>query len=251
MLGILKALRTTVRHLPQKSFTVQYPEERVELPERSRGLFSVVVDVPTGEARCRACTLCETNCPVQVIRVDHRSRYGLPAVDEGAISARRSQRHGDVDVGPIAGLVAGHRVSGESLSSILRRVQRLYGYLPPQALDELSRQAAIPLSEVYGVASTSGDLRLSPPGATLVAVCRCPACQVGGAARVEEALEEALGVCSGGTTDDGLYTLGSVAGTVACTRPPVVVVGDDVHFDLSPPRVRRLAARLGARRGAE
>jgi NADH:ubiquinone oxidoreductase subunit E len=250
MLGILKALRTTVRHLPQKTFTVQYPEERVELPERSRGLFKVVVDLSTGEARCRACTLCETNCPVQVIRVDHHSRYALPAVDEEAITRRRLEEQGSVDVGPAAELAAEQRVAGEPLSAVLRRIQRLYGYLPRRALDEFSRQAAIPLSEVYGAASTSEGLRLSPPGAVLVAVCRCPACQVAGADRVEEALEEALDVCSGKTTDDGRYTLGSAAGTVACARPPVVLVGDEVHFDLSPQRVRELAARLRAGRGA-
>ena len=34
-------MRTTLRHLPMKKITVQYPEQREELPERSRGLFRV------------------------------------------------------------------------------------------------------------------------------------------------------------------------------------------------------------------
>ena len=74
MLGILKAMRTTLGHLPQRKITVQYPEQREQLPERSRGLFRVVIDPATDDPRCRACTLCETNCPVQVIRVNYESK---------------------------------------------------------------------------------------------------------------------------------------------------------------------------------
>ena len=66
---MFKAMRTTLRHLPMRKITVEYPEQRDRLPERSRGLFRVVVDPASGDVRCRACTLCETNCPVQVIRV--------------------------------------------------------------------------------------------------------------------------------------------------------------------------------------
>ncbi len=53
MLGILKAMRTTLGHLPQRKITVQYPEQREQLPERSRGLFRVVIDPATDEPRCR------------------------------------------------------------------------------------------------------------------------------------------------------------------------------------------------------
>lgn len=71
MLGILKAMCTTLSHLPKKKTTVQYPEQRELLPERSRGLIRMVVDPETGEPRCRACTVCETTCPAQVIRVNY------------------------------------------------------------------------------------------------------------------------------------------------------------------------------------
>ena len=53
MLGILKAMRTTLGHLPQRKITVQYPEQREQLPERSRGLFRVVIDPATDDPRCR------------------------------------------------------------------------------------------------------------------------------------------------------------------------------------------------------
>ena len=68
-----------------KKVTVQYPEQREQLPERSRGLFRVVIDPTSDDPRCRACTLCETNCPVQVIRVNYTSKYELPAPNEARI----------------------------------------------------------------------------------------------------------------------------------------------------------------------
>ncbi len=63
MLGMFKAMRTTLRHLPMKKITVQYPEQREVLPARSRGLFRVVIDPSNGEPRCRSCTLCGVTAP--------------------------------------------------------------------------------------------------------------------------------------------------------------------------------------------
>jgi formate hydrogenlyase subunit 6/NADH:ubiquinone oxidoreductase subunit I len=48
MLGIFKAMRVTLGHLPRRKITVQYPEQREHLPERSRGLFRVVIDPASG-----------------------------------------------------------------------------------------------------------------------------------------------------------------------------------------------------------
>jgi len=98
MLGMLKAMRTTLSHLPKKKITVQYPEQRDRLPERSRGLFRVVIDPSSGEPRCRACTLCESNCPVQVIRVNYTSKYRLPVPNAARISEARLAAQVGVDL---------------------------------------------------------------------------------------------------------------------------------------------------------
>ena len=98
MLGMFKAMSTTLRHLPMRKITVQYPEERDQLPERSRGLFRVVIDPASGDPRCRACTLCETNCPVQVIRVNYTSKYQLTAPNVARVTSRRLEAQADVDL---------------------------------------------------------------------------------------------------------------------------------------------------------
>src|SRR5512137_2036506 len=98
MLGMFKAMRTTLRHLPMRKITVEYPEQRDRLPERSRGLFRVVIDPASGEPRCRACTLCETNCPVQVIRVNYTSKYPLTVPNVARVATRRLEAQADADL---------------------------------------------------------------------------------------------------------------------------------------------------------
>ena len=68
--GALKALvegfATTLKHLGRKPITEQYPEEKRELPERSRARIVLTHD-PDGRERCVACYLCSAVCPVSCI----------------------------------------------------------------------------------------------------------------------------------------------------------------------------------------
>ncbi|HEY72197.1 MAG: hypothetical protein B6I35_05890 [Anaerolineaceae bacterium 4572_32.2] len=48
-------------------FTVQYPKERLPLPENFRMFPFQVVDPETGNPRCTACGICVRACPTQCI----------------------------------------------------------------------------------------------------------------------------------------------------------------------------------------
>jgi NADH-quinone oxidoreductase subunit E len=50
---------------------------------------------------------------------------------------------------------------------------------------------------------------------------------------ISEALVEALGVADGGTTEDGLFTLESVACLGCCSLAPVMMIGDDTFGKLT------------------
>lgn len=50
-------------------FTVQYPKEKLPLPERYRGFPFHVIDPDTGKTRCTACGICAQVCPPQCIWV--------------------------------------------------------------------------------------------------------------------------------------------------------------------------------------
>jgi len=51
-------------------FTIQYPSERRELPERYRNLPFFVIDAQTEQLRCTACGICAQICPVQCIWIE-------------------------------------------------------------------------------------------------------------------------------------------------------------------------------------
>ena len=250
MLGMFKAMRTTLRHLPMKKITVQYPEERERLPERSRGLFRVVIDPTNGEPRCRSCTLCETNCPVQVIRVNGTSKYALPAPDTARIGEARIAAQEGVELKALQPVLDEYYEHGTGLIAMLQNAQEVYGYLPRLALQEISLQTGVSLSQIYGVSSFYNQFRLSPVGERIIDVCHGTACHVAGAVQITEALEEELGVADGKTTKDMKFTLSSVACMGACSQAPVMRIGDQTYGGLTPDKTRKIIRDLMAEVGA-
>jgi NADH-quinone oxidoreductase subunit I len=65
---IVRGLSVTLRHLFRRKFTVQYPEQRLPLSPRFRGLPVLVRD-DEGRVKCVACQLCEFVCPPEAIRI--------------------------------------------------------------------------------------------------------------------------------------------------------------------------------------
>ncbi|MDX1631150.1 MAG: NADH-quinone oxidoreductase subunit NuoI [Thermoanaerobaculia bacterium] len=79
MISLLRTLWRVLRHTFSKRATVQYPDEKPDLPARYRGRIILARD-PDGEERCVACYLCAVVCPVDCISLqatedDHGRRY--------------------------------------------------------------------------------------------------------------------------------------------------------------------------------
>src|SRR5437588_7799011 len=75
VLGIAQGMLTTLGHfltsyLGTSIVTVQYPEQRVELPPWTRGRPRLIYDVDSGDLRCTACGACALACPVDVIKIE-------------------------------------------------------------------------------------------------------------------------------------------------------------------------------------
>lgn len=54
-------------HKTKGIFTVQYPDERLPVPEHFRNMPFLVFDAATGKQRCTACGICAKACPPQCI----------------------------------------------------------------------------------------------------------------------------------------------------------------------------------------
>ena len=76
--GILKGLGETAKNFAgsfvskERMTTVEYPEERLPLPEASRNFPFLVYDGPDWEKgmRCVACQICEKECPPKCIYIE-------------------------------------------------------------------------------------------------------------------------------------------------------------------------------------
>src|SRR6266852_469996 len=69
-LGVAKGMLTTIRHLVKPPVTIQYPEERLDMPIWTRGRPRLIYEIDTGELRCTACGACALACPVDVIKIE-------------------------------------------------------------------------------------------------------------------------------------------------------------------------------------
>jgi len=129
-------------------------------------------------------------------------------------------------------------VSPESnLIGLLQEVQERFGFLPQQALRDISRLTRTPLSRVYGVVSFYAQFYTEPRGKHTVRACRGTACHVKGADRVLDAIRHTLGIDEGQTTPDMLFCLETVACLGACFLAPAMMIDNTYYGKLTPQRV--------------
>ncbi|MFP3872283.1 MAG: NADH-quinone oxidoreductase subunit NuoE [Candidatus Natronoplasma sp.] len=129
-------------------------------------------------------------------------------------------------------------VTPSSLIPILQQCQDRFGYLPRDVIEEIADYLEMPSSKVYGVATFYAQFRFEPLGDHMIRVCHGTACHVKGAEEIGETIENHLGVETGETTEDGLFTLERVACLGCCSLAPVMMVDDTAHGNLTREKAR-------------
>jgi len=140
---------------------------------------------------------------------------------------------GPVDLTLMDPLFEKYKGKKGSLIPILQGTQDIYGYVPRVAFERISIETGIKLSDIYGVATFYAQFRLFPVGKYIVKVCHGTACHVQNASAITDSLQEALKIMDGETTEDGLFTLESVACLGCCSLAPVMMIGDDTFGKLT------------------
>jgi NADH-quinone oxidoreductase subunit E len=145
------------------------------------------------------------------------------------------------------------RYSGKrgSLITILQQTQDIYGYLSQDVMRHIAARTGVRPAKIYGIATFYTQFRLKPVGTYLIMLCEGTACHVNGAAAIEEAICEHLGIEGGQTTADGLFTLNIVACLGCCSLAPVMMVkgpqGEETFGNLTKDKVRKVLDELAAR----
>ena len=139
--------------------------------------------------------------------------------------------------------VTQHGATRDELIPILTNVNHELGYIPREAIDEVSKLIGMPRSQLYSVASFYDMLSLKPRGRHVIKFCENAPCHVVGGRQVWQTLRDALKVECGETTPDDRFTLVTTSCLGICAVGPVVVIDDDVYGNVEPEQVAGILAR--------
>lgn len=162
-----------------------------------------------------------------------------------------SQAHADEKLKTLDAFIKEQDAQEEALISILHKAQELFGYLPSELQLYVARKLDIPAAKVYGVVSFYSYFSQTKRGEFTINVCLGTACFVKGVEKVMHEFSEQLGIKTGETTADGLFTIKDVRCIGACGLAPVVMINEKVYGHVKPDDVGKIIAECKAREGSE
>ena len=145
---------------------------------------------------------------------------------------------------PFEAILAEYRGEPSQLIPLLQKLQGAYGYLPQDIIVRLSERTGIKVPEILGVATFYSQFRLTPMGKHVIKLCHGTACHVNGADNIGAALCDELGIGLDETTEDGLFTIETVACLGCCSLAPVMMVDGEVHGRLTQDKARKVIREI-------
>lgn len=130
------------------------------------------------------------------------------------------------------------------LISLLQDIQAEYHYISPECLRLACDHVGVPLTRAWSVATFYRSFSLEPRGEHEIRVCQGTACHLRNAQRLVDALEEALQVKAGQTTEDLRFSLDTVNCLGACALSPVVMIDQDYLGRATAGAVKRKIRQL-------
>lgn len=151
---------------------------------------------------------------------------------------------------PFEKVMANFQGKESDLIPMLQKLQDTYGYLPEDIIQRLSDRTGIFVTQIMGVATFYSQFRLKPTGEHTIRVCFGTACHVNGSETIADALCDELKISLGGTTDDGKFTLETVACLGCCSLAPVMMIDGEAYGRLTPDKAHKIIREFYAKEGA-
>jgi len=125
--------------------------------------------------------------------------------------------------------IAGLPTKQGALISVLHKAQDIFGFLPIEVQNHVAHQLDIPSSKVYGVVTFYSHFTMTKKGQFRVNICMGTPCFVKGSQDILDEFKTCLKIESGGTTEDGVFSLDALRCVGACGLAPVVIVNGKVY----------------------
>lgn len=118
---------------------------------------------------------------------------------------------------------------------LLDLAQRQHGgWLPVAAMDKVASIVGVHPNRVYEVASFYTMFNRQKVGKYFIQLCGTTPCMICGSEDIKKTIENHLGIKSGQTTKDGMFTLLEVECLGACANAPMIQMNDDYYECLTP-----------------
>ena len=150
----------------------------------------------------------------------------------------------------VSEVVKEHGATADAIIPILSEINRMLGYIPAAALPEIRRHIQIPQegvfladSHLYSAASFYQMFSLQPLGRHIIRFCESAPCHVAGGRQVIQALQDALGLEPGETSEDQKWSLLMTSCLGVCSVGPVFLVDEDIYGNVTAERVPEILAR--------
>lgn len=122
----------------------------------------------------------------------------------------------------------------------LKIVQKHQGWVSDESLLAIAAFLDLPVAELEGVATFFNLVYRKPVGRHVILFCDSVSCWIMGCESMRRHISTQLGIDYGETTPDGAFTFIPVPCLGDCDRAPVMMVGPDLHRNLTPEKIDRI-----------
>jgi NADH-quinone oxidoreductase subunit E len=129
---------------------------------------------------------------------------------------------------------------------LLHLAQEQDGYVTESAMAHIAELVDVTPAEVFGTCTFYEMFKLHPVGKYCINVCTNISCQLLGGWELLEHAEHKLGIKSGSTTSDGMFTLEDVECIAACTEAPALQVNYRFKYQVTNDNFDQLIDELAA-----
>lgn len=154
-----------------------------------------------------------------------------------------TKENGNETLAAVHAAVKQHGATRDELIPVLQDVNHKVGFLPAEALNEISRMMHVPKSQIFSVATFYRMLSTEKLGRHVIQFCESAPCHVVGGRQVWEALQDALDLEPGQTSPDGKWTLAMVSCLGVCGVGPVIIIDEDMYGNVTPAQVSEILAK--------
>jgi len=134
---------------------------------------------------------------------------------------------------------------------LLHVAQEQDGHITHDAVEHIGELVGATAAEIQGVATFYEMFKHHPVGRYLVGVCTNLSCMILGADELLEHAEQSLGIRTGSTTADGLFTIEEMQCLAACGGAPCIQVNYRYFENVTPQRFDAIVDALRSGREPE